>query len=456
MGKLWQKQYQVEKQIETFTVGKDYLLDRKLVTADCTASIAHAEMLSSIGILTSEEEKELKRGLLEIIEQQMRGVFSISPEDEDCHTAIENYLTEKLGESGKKIHTGRSRNDQVLAALRIYTRAFLLELQKAVLDLSGSFLSFAEKHRMVPMPGRTHMQIAMPSSVGLWSASFGEALLEDYLLLENAYRLNDQCPLGAAASYGVPLPLDREKVAALLGFHRVQQNVLLVNNDRGKIESIVLEAVEQVGITLSKAAEDIILFSMPEFGYFSLPKELCTGSSIMPQKQNPDLLELVRAKAATLSGLTVQVKNIIRSLPSGYNRDFQETKEPLLNGLQTGLDMLGIVNIAVSSLTVHEEALNKGFTPDIYATDAVMEQVRSGVSFREAYRNVAGNLETLQNRDPKNSITERSAVGTPGNLGLENSTARLDDLLTTLESEKTRVDKALTALLGRSVSILGW
>jgi argininosuccinate lyase len=456
MAKLWQKQYEVEKQIETFTVGKDYILDKKLVAADCTAGIAHAEMLASIGVLSSKEEKALKQGLLEIIELQGRGGFSINPEDEDCHTAIENYLTEKLGESGKKIHTGRSRNDQVLAALRIYTRAFLLELQKAVLDLARGFLTFAEKHRAVPMPGRTHMQIAMPSSVGLWSAAFAEALLEDYLLLETAYRLNDQCPLGAAASYGVPLPLDREKVAALLGFHKVQQNVLLVNNDRGKIESIVLDAIEQVGITLGKVAEDIIIFSMPEFGYFSLPEELCTGSSIMPQKKNPDLLELVRAKAATLSGLTVQVKNVIRSLPSGYNRDFQETKEPLLTGLQTGLDMLGIVNIAVSSLTVHEEALKNGFTPDIYATDAVMEQVRSGVSFREAYRAVAADLEALKARDPQTSITERSAIGTSGNLGLENSTARLNEFNSKLENEKTRIEAALRKLVGRRISVLGW
>ncbi|MBR3672279.1 MAG: argininosuccinate lyase, partial [Spirochaetia bacterium] len=277
MAKLWFKNYDLNELLEKFTVGNDYILDKNLVVSDCLCSIAHIQMLSEIGILTKAEFKALKAALLEIIKLDREGKFEIKLSDEDCHTAIEGYLTAKLGEAGKKVHTGRSRNDQVLTATRFYGKTRLLQIMDKALDLVDSLVAFAEKNKNVPMPGRTHMQIAMPSSVGLWGAAFAEELLDDIAFLKAAYDLNNRSPLGSAASYGVPLPLDRELTASLLGFAGIQNNVLYANNSRGKIESMIADALEQMTITFSKMAQDLIIFSMPEFGYFSLPASLCSG-----------------------------------------------------------------------------------------------------------------------------------------------------------------------------------
>jgi len=271
MTKLWEKDYQLDQQMERFTVGDDYLLDRKLIRADVLGRIAHAKMLSTIEILTAEELAKLKKCLLEILSQAEKGEFQIRPQDEDVHTAVENALTKRLGELGKKIHTGRSRNDQVLVDIRIYTRERLLVVQEKVLALAKTLLNFADQNRDVPMPGRTHTQRAMPSSVGLWAAAFTESLLDDLELLKTAYFLNNQSPLGSAASYGVGLPIDRQLVSDLLGFDRVQNNVLYANNSRGKMEAVVVFALSQVTEDLAKLSGDLILFSIPEFGYFTLP-----------------------------------------------------------------------------------------------------------------------------------------------------------------------------------------
>ncbi|MCF7929773.1 MAG: argininosuccinate lyase, partial [Spirochaetales bacterium] len=318
MAKLWQKSYQLDSNIERFTVGDDYLLDRKLVSADCLGSIAHARMLASIGLLSQEEEKNLVSELRRIISGE--DSLSIEAEDEDVHTAIENRLTERLGEAGRKIHTGRSRNDQVLTAMRLYTKAAGYRLRHSLIDLSSALLSLAEGHEFLPLPGRTHLQIAMPSSAGLWASAYAEQLLDDAHLLESALELVDRCPLGSAASYGVPLPLDREMTAGLLGFSGPHHNVLAAQNSRGKLEAAVLDALDQAGITINRLAQDLILFSLPELGYISLPDELCSGSSIMPQKKNPDVLELSRARAAVLSAEAGKIKQIVRGLPSGYQR----------------------------------------------------------------------------------------------------------------------------------------
>lgn len=455
MSKLWEKGYALDKLIEEFTVGEDPLLDQRLVAADCLASMAHAKMLSRISILTTEEFQALRKELSAIIRLNRDGRFSISREDEDCHTAIENHLVQSVGEAGKKIHTGRSRNDQVIAALRLYTRSFLLEFQAAVLDLVQVLLAFAEQHRDLPMPGRTHLQAAMPSSVGLWSGAWLEELLDDLSLVDTAYALNNSCPLGSAASYGVPLPLDREMVAESLAFDRVQNNVLYVNNSRGKFESVVLDAVEQVVLTLSKMAQDLILFSLPEFGYFRLPDELFAGSSIMPQKKNPCMLELIRAKAATLSRYSAQVKSIIRALPSGYNRDFQETKAPFLRGLDLALISVRVMRGVVAKLQPDAERLREGFTQDIYATDRALELVARGVPFREAYRSIASDLGALEKDDPDAAIRRRSYTGTTGNLGLDAAEKQLLQRRDQLLSRRTGIDAKLEALAGMAVSLHG-
>jgi argininosuccinate lyase len=453
MSKLWQKGYTLDRLIEDYTVGEDALLDAGLVAADCVASMAQAAMLAKIGILKQEEEAALHKELGNIIRLQREGRFPIKSEDEDCHTAIENHLVTAVGEAGKKIHTGRSRNDQVIAALRLYTRSFLLQFEGACLDLAGALIDFAGRHQGVPMPGRTHLQTAMPSSVGLWAGAWAEELLDELVLVDAAFTLNNSSPLGSAASYGVPLPLDREMICEALGFERVQNNVLYVNNSRGKFESVVLEAVEQVMLTLSKLAQDLILFSLPEFGYFNLPDELFSGSSIMPQKKNPCMLELLRARTATVSAFNAQVKSIIRALPSGYNRDFQETKAPFLRGVKLGLASVRVMNLVIEKLGIDEKRLAGAFPPEIYATDLALELVGRGEPFRDAYRRVGNNLQALEGRDPYRAIRERSYSGTTGNLGLERTAGEIRSRRERLADRARESESRIESLAGFKVPL---
>jgi argininosuccinate lyase len=451
MAKLWQKDYQLDSLIEEFTVGEDWKLDRELVVSDALASIAHAKGLGKIGILLAHEVDALEEGLREIIRSAREGEFEIRPADEDGHTAIENALVEKVGEAGKKIHTGRSRNDQVLAALRLYGRDAALRILTEGAELVRSLIRCARENERLPLAGRTHMQIAMPASVGLWAASFAEELCDDLAHLRETAEHSDQCPLGSAASYGVPLPLDREYVSELLGFRRLQRNVLYANNSRGKFESLLLDAGDQLLLTLSKMSQDLILFSLPEFGYVSLPKELCSGSSIMPQKKNPDALELLRGKSATLSGYAQQVKMVIRSLPSGYNRDFQETKEPFLRGLRLVHRSISVMRRTIDSLEFHPEKLREGFSREIFATDAALERVGRGESFRDAYRYVGGHLDELETRTPEESISSRTSTGTAGNLALGEIESGLQELEERLATMEERSGSALRALAGDDV-----
>jgi len=419
MSKLWQKDYSLDSLMEEFTVGNDYILDQELVIADCLASIAHARGLHEIGILDDEELAALTQGLAEIIGLRQQKAFPITLENEDCHTAIESYLTEHYGEVGKKIHTGRSRNDQVQTALRLWMREYALKLCNITGDLCEQLLSFAAEHAEVTMPGRTHMQIAMPSSVGLWAAAYAEELYDEAQHLMHLSWTLDQSPLGSAASYGVPLPLDRQFTAEQMGFTRVQNNVLYANNSRGKFEAMLLDGCEYIALTLSKLAQDLMLFTLPEFGYFSLPRELCTGSSIMPQKKNPDGLELARSRSALVSSASIRVKSIIRSLPSGYNRDFQDTKEPLLQGTKATWQLVQIFSRMVGGLTVHKDALIAACTPELYATDIVLQQVAEGKNFRDTYKEVGLHLDQVAKLDPIATLSSRTSLGTTGNLGLD-------------------------------------
>ncbi len=440
MAKLWQKDYSLDSLIESYTVGNDYLLDVELVAADCFASAAHATMLESIDILKPEELKTLKAGLQAVLTDVS---FEIRKEDEDCHTAIEQYLTEYAGESGKKIHTGRSRNDQVQTALRIWMRDFLISMIGASTALVKVMSDFAETHSQVPMPGRTHMQVAMPSSIGLWAASYAEELFDESEHLANVLNLIDQSPLGAAASYGVPLPLDREMTAELMGFYKVQNNVLYANNSRGKFEAIIVDALDYITLTLSKIAQDLILYSMPEFGYFSLPARLCTGSSIMPQKKNPDGLELTRSKSAIVSACSVQIKNIIRSLPSGYNRDFQDTKDPLMRAAHAAFESVQVMKLTFTELVVNREILMNSYIPEIYATDKALDLVASGMSFRNAYREVGLNLEDVAQMDPLETLKNRTSTGTPGNLRLDKLDREISLMNELIEQKKSHVQQAV-------------
>lgn len=418
MAKLWQKDYSIDSLMESFTVKNDYILDQELVIADCFASLSHARGLHKIGILNDDEISKLKEGLSEIIKLRQVGKFEISFHDEDCHTAIEGYLVKKYNEVGKKIHTGRSRNDQVQTALRLYMRESLLILTASVLDLIKALKDLAKENENVPMPGRTHTQIAMPSSVGLWAMSFCEELIDTVNYMLSFYPIADQSPLGSAASYGVPLPLDREYTAHIMGFSKVQNNVLYANNSRGRFEAMYLDLCSYIALTISKLAQDLILFSLPEFGYFSLPVELTTGSSIMPQKKNPDGLELARSRTSAIMAGSEMVKNIIKSLPSGYNRDFQDTKEPFINGFRTTDNLIRIIEKTVLKLSVHEEKLLAACTDELYATDVVLEKVMKGGNFRDSYKDVGLNLKNVRKSDPYEALKERTSIGTSGNLNI--------------------------------------
>jgi argininosuccinate lyase len=389
MTKLWQDK-NLNKKIENFTVGNDYLLDKKLLKYDCAASIAHAKMLVKIKILTEKEFLKLKKELQNIVELDKKGKFEIKLEDEDSHTAIENYLTKKLGELGKKIHTARSRNDQIVAAMKLYEKDELIKILKLIADMVKSLTKLSKKDTAIP--GYTHMQKAMPSSVKLWSESFVESLEDDTKLLDNAVNIIDKNPLGTAAGYGVPLKIDKNITKTELKFKENYKNPIYVQNSRGKHEAIILNLLTNIMCTLNKLASDLILFSMQEFGYFELPTEFTTGSSIMPQKKNPDVLELVRAKYAVVLGYEFQLKNLISNLLSGYNRDLQLTKEPVIKGFETTKNCLEIMTLIIDKLKINKENCNKAMTQDLYATEKVYNLVKKGTSFREAYKEVKENL----------------------------------------------------------------
>ena len=441
MAKLWDKGYELNRTVEQFTVGDDYLLDMELVRWDCVGSIAHARMLARIGVLTDEESEALRRRLSELVRQHTRGEFRILREEEDVHTAVENDLCRALGDLGKKLHTARSRNDQVILDLRLYMRDRLLAAAGHTCNLAQTLLDFAGKYENVPVVGRTHTQPAMPASMGLWAAALAESLLDDVELLRAAYRLVDQCPLGSAASFGVNLNIDRQFVSDLLGFARVQNNVLYVNNSRGKMEAVVLSALAQVMLDISKLAGDVIFWSMPEFGYLKLPQDLCSGSSLMPHKRNPDIFELARAKAATVSACLTQVMDQSRALISGYHRDFQETKRPLIVGFDQTNAALVVCNVAAGKLTCDEDRCVAAFTKDVFATDRVLDLVKSGVPFRDAYKQVAGSLESTPMEDPRASVRKKTHIGAAGNLGLKLVHRHLAE-------ERAWIDKSLSAWSG--------
>ena len=418
MAKLWDKGYSIDSFMEEFTVGNDYLLDQNLIKADCIASIAHARTLHKALILSAEELSVIESALRAVIDLDSQNLFTITIQDEDCHTAIESFITKRHGDVGKKIHTGRSRNDQVQTALRLWMREFSAVMACESAALAERLFKFAKTYEMVPMPGRTHMQLAMPSSVGLWAAAYAEELNDLVRHVLSINELLDQSPLGSAASYGTPLPLDRQFSAKQMGFSKVQNNVLYANNSRGKFEALLLDGCDYIGLTLSKLAQDLMFFTLDELGYFTLPKQLCTGSSIMPQKRNPDGLELTRSRSAVVSSCSQRIKSIIRSLPSGYNRDFQDTKEPLFTGAKTALQIVRIMDLMVSNLTVNQERLLQGCRKEIYATDEVLKRLSSGGSFRDLYKSVGTDLESISAYDPVETIRSRTSSGTTGNLGL--------------------------------------
>ena len=387
--KLWQTGAANDPAVEKFTVGTDYLLDLELVAYDCQASAAHARMLATIGLLSAAEAASLCQGLDEITALHQRGEFTIRREEEDCHTAIENYLVSRCGEAGLKIHTGRSRNDQVLTALRLYGKAKAAACGAELEALIAALTAFIARFGGIAMPGYTHTRKAMPSSAGLWAGAFRDAFQDDLVLLRQAAALLDQNPLGTGAGYGVPLPLDREMTTAELGFARVMENPIHAQNSRGKYEGILLAALSQALADVNRMATDLILFTMPGFDFFTLPAAFCTGSSIMPQKKNPDVLELLRSKYHELLGCEMQLRSTTINLMSGYHRDLQLTKEALMRGLAAALETLPIAALVIGHLEVNAERCAAAMTEELFATARAYRLVQQGMPFREAYRTIA-------------------------------------------------------------------
>lgn len=464
MTKLWQKGYSINAKVEHYTAAQNSLLDMRLIRHDVWGSLAHATMLQHIGILSEAELQTLKQAFNEILEQEASNNFIIKPADEDVHTSIENYLAQKAGaagEAGKKIHTARSRNDQVLVDLRLYGKEQLYYTSQKLFSLCTTLLNFARRTSHIPMPGYTHMQRAMLSSVGLWAASFAEALLDDEHLLTAAYEINDQSPLGSAAGYGVPLPIDRQLVADLLGFARVQNNVIYAQNARGKIEAAIVQALTQIMLDLSKLAQDMLLFTTTEYGFFQPAQEICTGSSIMPQKRNLDIMELVRARTQTMLSLQQQICGIVSGLPSGYNVDYQETKRPFMEALDLAQESLDICTLTIENITVNEERLMAACTFELFATDQAYELMqKESIPFRDAYRRVGKEVtaqldqhilfpvesqEQLESR-----LQVRSHIGGTGNLGLEQGQQRLEQAKQKWQQRATAFESAIQTLVENS------
>ena len=447
----------IDQQVLAYTAGRDIQLDQALIRIDCIGTAAHVTMLSEMAlekpILSVGERDQIIAQLQVIMEQAEAGRFKIRLSDQDVHLAIERTLTSQLGDLGKKTHTGRSRNDQVALDLRLYAKEQLFCILEEATEFAEILVRFGKKHKRVPMVGRTHMQPGMPSSVGLWASAHAESMLDDCMELLYLMEMNDQSPLGSAASYGVPLPIDRERTAALMGFSRATHNVLYANNSRGKFEGLILSGMAHVMLTLSRLAQDLMLFTMPEFNYFLLPPAFCTGSSIMPQKQNPDVCELVRARASRVKAAEEAVYQLVKGAPSGYNRDLQEAKEPFMEGLASTRASLQIMSAMMRETEVNTAALLAGFVPEVFATDRALEWVSEGLPFRDAYHKVKEDLSSLEVADPYEAIDKKTHLGAPCGIQWERYTQRIKEVRKTARKRRNTYERAVSKLMGTSYKI---
>lgn len=392
--KLWQKENNnTSNLIEKFTVGKDNELDLALAEFDVVGSIAHTEMLESIGLLTKEELTSIHKELKNILTEIKAGKFIIEEGVEDIHSQIELMLTKRIGEAGKKIHSGRSRNDQVLVDIKLYVRYELKEITKLVSNLFDQLIDLSETHKDKLLPGYTHLQIAMPSSFGLWFGAYAESLMDDMELITAAYRVTNKNPLGSGAGYGSSFPLNREMTTKLLEFETMNYNVVYAQMTRGKTEKIAAMAMASVAATLSKLAYDVCLYMNQNFAFLTFPDNLTTGSSIMPHKKNPDVFELVRGKCNVLQALPNSLTLLTNNLPSGYHREMQLTKECLFPAIGTLKDCLEITSYMLEHVQVKSDILKDKKYALMFSVEVVNDQVVKGVPFREAYKNVGNAIE---------------------------------------------------------------
>jgi argininosuccinate lyase len=426
----------VDRSIMEFMAGEDVILDRQLFLFDIQATAAHVRGLERIGILAEAECQKLCALLDRLRDEFLAGQFVLDGRFEDGHSAIETFLTEHAGESGARVHTGRSRNDQVAVATRLYLKDCLHRLAGLNGRIALACLEQAERHADVPMPGYTHLQRAVPSSIGLWMGSFAEAFTDNLALAGSTLELIDCSPLGTAAGYGVNLPLDRDGVAQELGFSRLQVNPMYAQNSRGKYEMMALQAALHAMQDLRRLCWDLSLFATSEFDFIELPGQYTTGSSIMPNKSNPDVVELLRGRAATTEGAVVEIQSVL-SLPSGYQRDLQLTKAPLMRGLGAALQALAIVPALVGGLQFKKQNMRRAISREMFATDVALEKAAGGVPFRQAYLEAKKSLERVEVPEVESSLAQRRSPGACGDLQLDRIRLRLDRQIQSSGGEKT-------------------
>ena len=441
--KIWQKNIDVDSFVETFTVGNDRAMDLHLAAADVLGSLAHTQMLNSIDLMSDEDLEVVQKELKQIYRDILDGNFVIEDAVEDVHSQIEMLLTQRVGEAGKKIHAGRSRNDQVLVDLKLYFRSEIQRLVQQTDKLFHRLIALSERHKQVLIPGYTHLQIAMPSSFGLWLGAYAESLVDDLEMLKAAWKVCNKNPLGSAAGYGSSFPLNRKLTTELLGFDDLNYNVVYAQMGRGKTERILAQGMSAIAATLAKFAMDVCLFINQNFGFISFPAHLTTGSSIMPHKKNPDVFELVRSRCNKIQALPNEIALMTTNLPSGYHRDLQLLKENLFPAFESLSDCLEITAFMLEHITVKEDILDDPKYDYLFSVEVVNNAVLQGVPFREAYRQIGTDIEngTFQ---PSKEV-HHTHEGSIGNLCNDQIVRMFNDAKTAFGFEK--VEKALEALV---------
>ena len=442
--KLWQKNTDVNKMVEDFTVGSDREMDTYLAEADVLGSLAHTRMLESIGLLSGEELKSVQAELKKIFSEIKEGKFSIADGVEDVHSQVELLLTQRVGDTGKKIHSGRSRNDQVLVDLRVFLRRQIMEIVKESRALFDALQGLSRKYSDVLMPGYTHMQIAMPSSFGLWFGAYAEGLVDDMQMMLAAYKVCNKNPLGSAAGYGSSFPLDRTMTTRLLGFDNLNYNVVYAQMGRGKTERILAQAMSSVAATLAKLAMDNTLFLNQNFGFISYPPELTTGSSIMPHKKNPDVWEIMRGKCNFMQALPNQIAMLTTNLPVGYHRDLQLLKEVLFPAIGELKNCLKMAAFMLENISVKENILDDPKYDYLFSVEVVNNMALAGTPFREAYKQIGFDIENGKFKAEKS--VNHTHEGSIGNLCTDEITAMMDNVVSQFGFGKAeRAEKEMTA-----------
>lgn len=443
--KLWEKSVQVDHDVESYTVGRDREMDMYLARYDVLGSLAHIKMLESIDLLTAEELERLTSALREIYDEIEKDKFKIEEGIEDVHSQVELMLTRRLGDVGKKIHSGRSRNDQVLVDLRLFIRSELESVVDSVTALFKALLAQSERYKRVLMPGYTHLQVAMPSSFGLWFGAYAESLVDDLTVLQAAYKVTNRNPLGSAAGYGSSFPLNRTMTTRLLGFESLDYNVVYAQMGRGKTERIVAQALANVAATVSKLAFDACMYNSQNFGFIKLPDEYTTGSSIMPHKKNPDVFELTRAKCNKLQALPYEITLITNNLPCGYFRDLQMIKESFLPAFSELRNILAMVTAMVNSVKVNEHILDDSRYDLMFSVEEVNRLAKDGMPFRDAYKKVGLDIEAGEFSPVKEA--NHTHEGSIGNLCNDKVEELYDSILKNFDFDTYHL--AFDLLLGR-------